>query len=146
MPAHIELFIDGKPVGDGDLPVTIPLSLGLGAGVCIGSDSGSPVMTDDDYKAPVRLHRHGEEGDGRRLGRIRSRTSRRKCACTSRGNDATLHGDSTDGRTERKPITVTPDNFCRAETDLYFAGFVKDRRRSEGSFTIANRRPSTTRP
>jgi arylsulfatase len=51
-PAHIELFIDGEPVGDGDLPVTIPLNLGLGAGVCIGSDSGSPVMTDEDYKGP----------------------------------------------------------------------------------------------
>ena len=29
-------------------------------------------------------------------------------------------------QTERKPITVTPDNFCRAETDLYFSGMVKD--------------------
>jgi hypothetical protein len=29
-------------------------------------------------------------------------------------------------QTERKPIIVTPDNFCRAETDLYFAGMVKD--------------------
>ena len=48
MPATITLFVDGKPVGSGDLPVTIPLSLGLGAGICIGSDSGSPVMTDYD--------------------------------------------------------------------------------------------------
>ncbi len=52
VPAHIELFIDGKPVGEGDLPVTIPLNLGLGAGVCIGSDSGSPVMTAEDYEGP----------------------------------------------------------------------------------------------
>jgi arylsulfatase A-like enzyme len=51
-PAHIELFIDGKSVGEGDLPVTIPLNLGLGAGVTIGSDSGSPVMTAEDYKGP----------------------------------------------------------------------------------------------
>ena len=29
-------------------------------------------------------------------------------------------------QTERQPIAVTPDNFCRAETDLYFAGMVKD--------------------
>jgi arylsulfatase len=50
VPANIELFVDGKPVGKGDLPVTIPLSLGLAAGVCIGSDSGSPVMT--NYKPP----------------------------------------------------------------------------------------------
>lgn len=39
--------MDGKPVGEGDLPVTIPLSLGLAAGVSIGTDAGSPVMTDD---------------------------------------------------------------------------------------------------
>ena len=32
------------------LPVTIPLSLGLAAGVSIGTDAGSPVMT--DYKPP----------------------------------------------------------------------------------------------
>ncbi|WP_395621789.1 sulfatase-like hydrolase/transferase [Sphingomonas daechungensis] len=48
VPATITLFVDGKPVGSGDLPVTIPLSLGLGAGICVGSDSGSPVMTDYD--------------------------------------------------------------------------------------------------
>jgi arylsulfatase len=54
-PAHIELFIDGKSVGDGDLPVTIPLNLGLGAGVSIGSDSGSPVMTAEDYMGPFRF-------------------------------------------------------------------------------------------
>jgi arylsulfatase A-like enzyme len=50
VPAKITLFIDGKPVGTGDLPVTIPLSLGLAAGLCLGADSGSPVMT--DYKPP----------------------------------------------------------------------------------------------
>ncbi|GAA4754900.1 arylsulfatase [Sphingomonas daechungensis] len=48
VPATITLFVDGKSVGSGDLPVTIPLSLGLGAGICVGSDSGSPVMTDYD--------------------------------------------------------------------------------------------------
>ena len=50
VPATIGLFVDGGPVGKGDLPVTIPLSLGLAAGVSVGADSGSPVMT--DYKAP----------------------------------------------------------------------------------------------
>jgi arylsulfatase len=52
VPAHIELFIDGKPVGDGNLPVTIPLSIGLSAGICVGADAGSPVMTDEDYQGP----------------------------------------------------------------------------------------------
>jgi arylsulfatase len=52
VPATIKLFVDGQAVGSGDLPVTIPLSLGLSAGVCVGSDAGSPVMTDADYKGP----------------------------------------------------------------------------------------------
>ena len=47
--AFIQL-VDGAPVGQGDLPVTIPLSLGLSTSVCVGSDAGAPVMT--DYKPP----------------------------------------------------------------------------------------------
>lgn len=50
VPAHIELFIDAKPAGSGDLPVTTPLVLSLAAGVCVGSDTGSPVMT--EYTPP----------------------------------------------------------------------------------------------
>jgi arylsulfatase A-like enzyme len=50
VPATVKLFVDGRPVGSGDLPVTIPLSLGLAAGVSIGTDAGSPVMT--DYAPP----------------------------------------------------------------------------------------------
>jgi arylsulfatase A-like enzyme len=50
VPATVKLFVDGQPVGSGDLPVTIPLSLGLAAGVSIGTDAGSPVMT--DYAPP----------------------------------------------------------------------------------------------
>jgi arylsulfatase len=50
VPANIRLFVDGKPVGSGDLPVTIPLTLGLAAGVSVGTDAGAPVMT--DYAAP----------------------------------------------------------------------------------------------
>ena len=45
-PAHITLFLDGAPVGEGDLPVTIPLSLGLASGVAVGHDPGSPAMPD----------------------------------------------------------------------------------------------------
>jgi hypothetical protein len=47
--AFIQL-VDGAPVGQGDLPATIQLSLGLSASVCVGSDAGAPVMT--DYKPP----------------------------------------------------------------------------------------------
>jgi arylsulfatase len=49
-PAHVTLFVDGAPVGEGDLPVTIPLSLGLAAGVVVGQDSGSPALP--DYNPP----------------------------------------------------------------------------------------------
>jgi arylsulfatase len=49
-PAKITLLVDGKPVGEGSLPVTIPISLGLGAGVSIGADPGSPTMP--DYAPP----------------------------------------------------------------------------------------------
>jgi hypothetical protein len=50
VPASVTLLVDGAPVGKGDLPVTIPLSLGLSAGVCVGSDAGAPVMT--EYTPP----------------------------------------------------------------------------------------------
>jgi arylsulfatase len=53
VPANIQLFVDGKKVGEGDLPVTIPLSLGLTAGVSIGADTGAPVM--EDYSPPFRF-------------------------------------------------------------------------------------------
>jgi hypothetical protein len=43
--AFIQL-VDGAPVGQGDLPATIQLSLGPSASVCVGSDAGAPVMTD----------------------------------------------------------------------------------------------------
>ncbi|MEY2854307.1 MAG: hypothetical protein RL030_1439 [Pseudomonadota bacterium] len=55
VPATIKLFVDGRAVGEGKLPVTIPLSLGLGAGLILGSDSGSPVMLEDEYKPPFKF-------------------------------------------------------------------------------------------
>jgi hypothetical protein len=42
-PGIAKLFIDGKLVGQGELPVTIPLLLGLAAGVSVGQDAGAPV-------------------------------------------------------------------------------------------------------
>jgi len=51
VPAALKLFVDGKLAGQGDLPVTIPLSLGLAAGVCVGADAGAPVMG-DEYHSP----------------------------------------------------------------------------------------------
>ncbi len=52
-PGTVRLLIDGKEVGRGDLPVTIPLMLGLGAGAAVGADPGSP--TSPNYKPPFKF-------------------------------------------------------------------------------------------
>jgi len=49
-PGTIRLFVDGRQVGGGELPVTVPLTMGLGSGVAVGRDAGSPVG--DGYVAP----------------------------------------------------------------------------------------------
>ena len=42
--------MNGKQIGEGKLDVTIPLSMGLAAGVSIGADAGAPVT--DEYEPP----------------------------------------------------------------------------------------------
>ena len=58
-PGRGQLYIDGKLVGQVDVPLTMPLSLGLGGGFVCGADAGSPVW--DKYKPPFKftgtLHR-----------------------------------------------------------------------------------------
>jgi len=49
-PARAQLYIDGKLAGEGDLPVTIPLDIGIVDGLSCGRDEGSTVTT--DYRAP----------------------------------------------------------------------------------------------
>ncbi len=49
-PGIAKLFIDGEPAGQGELPVTIPIILGLASGVSIGQDAGAPVT--DEYPPP----------------------------------------------------------------------------------------------
>jgi hypothetical protein len=45
-----QLYIDGKLVGQVEMPVTNPIMLGLASGVAVGADPGSP--TTDRYPAP----------------------------------------------------------------------------------------------
>jgi arylsulfatase len=52
-PATVRLLVDGNEVGRGDLPVTIPLQLGLGSGAAVGVDPGSPAAP--EYKPPFRF-------------------------------------------------------------------------------------------
>ena len=49
-PGHVQLYVDGKLGGEADIPLTIPLSLGLGGGIVCGADAGSPVTS--DYQPP----------------------------------------------------------------------------------------------
>jgi arylsulfatase A-like enzyme len=52
-PGIAQLYVDGALVGAADVPVTMPLSMGLGAGYAIGSDTGAPVC--DRYTAPYNF-------------------------------------------------------------------------------------------
>jgi arylsulfatase len=58
-PGRAQLYVDKKLVGQVDVPLTMPLSLGLGGGFVCGADAGSPVW--DEYDPPFpftgTLHR-----------------------------------------------------------------------------------------
>jgi len=43
VPARVRLYIDGKLAGQGDLPVTVPLLIGLSGGLAVGRNPGSSV-------------------------------------------------------------------------------------------------------
>jgi arylsulfatase len=52
-PGKGQLYFDGKLVGQGEIPVTTPLTLGLTGGIYIGGDPGSPVAP--DYEPPFHF-------------------------------------------------------------------------------------------
>ncbi|RCJ40567.1 arylsulfatase [Nostoc minutum NIES-26] len=52
-PGHVQLYIDGKLVGQANVPVTTPLALGLTSGVTCGIASGAPVTP--DYEPPFKF-------------------------------------------------------------------------------------------
>ncbi len=52
-PGRSKLYIDGKLVGEGDVPLTMAVAIGLAAGFVCGADTGSPVW--DQYKPPFRF-------------------------------------------------------------------------------------------
>src|SRR5688572_4155018 len=55
-----ELFVDGRAIGAGDIPHTVPAVIETsGEGLCCGYDSGLPVT--DDYRAPFRFTGHIEQ-------------------------------------------------------------------------------------
>jgi arylsulfatase A-like enzyme len=52
-PGRGQLYIDGKLVGQADIPLTMPLAIGLAGGMVCGADSGSPVW--DKYTPPFKF-------------------------------------------------------------------------------------------
>ena len=52
-PGRGQLSIDEKLVGQVDIPLTMPLSLGLGGGFVCGADAGSPVW--NKYQPPFKF-------------------------------------------------------------------------------------------
>jgi len=52
-PGKAQLYINGKLVGQAEIPVTTPLILGLTSGVTCGSAHGSPVTS--DYEPPFEF-------------------------------------------------------------------------------------------
>jgi arylsulfatase A-like enzyme len=48
------VYIDGKLVGQADIPLTMPLSLGLGGGIVCGADTGAAVTS--NYKPPFKFN------------------------------------------------------------------------------------------
>jgi arylsulfatase A-like enzyme len=53
-PGVAQLYIDDKLVGQGDLPLTMPLAIGLAGGMVCGADTGSPVW--DKYQPPFKFN------------------------------------------------------------------------------------------
>ena len=53
-PARAQLYVDGKLAGQTDLPVTIPLDIGITDGLTCGRDDGSTVTT--DYQSPFAFN------------------------------------------------------------------------------------------
>ncbi len=46
----VRLYVDGKQIGEGSIPRTVPFLYGLGSGFQIGRDDGAPVT--EEYAAP----------------------------------------------------------------------------------------------
>jgi arylsulfatase len=51
--AVVTLSVNGKNVAQGELPRTIPATMGIGEGFDVGEDVGSPV--DFTYKPPFKF-------------------------------------------------------------------------------------------
>ena len=60
-PGRGQLYIDDKLVGQGDIALTMPLTLGIVGGIVCGADIGSPVW--DRVQTSLQVHRHASERD-----------------------------------------------------------------------------------
>jgi arylsulfatase len=60
-PGRVRIYIDSELAGQGDIPLTMPLSIGLCGGIVCGADTGSPVWN------KLRSEGRGPAIDGRVL-------------------------------------------------------------------------------
>ena len=58
-PGHARLLVDEIVVGEADFPVTIPMAIGIGGGVGVGRNAGSPITR--RYKSPFAFTGHVEK-------------------------------------------------------------------------------------
>jgi arylsulfatase len=49
-PGVADLYVDGMPAGSGEIPTSVPLTLGLGGGLNTGRNAGSAISS--EYEAP----------------------------------------------------------------------------------------------
>jgi hypothetical protein len=66
VPAKIKLYVDGKPVGSGDLPCDHPVTAGSGRGRLHWHRCR--LTGHDRLQGAVHVRRHGEESPGGRVG------------------------------------------------------------------------------
>jgi arylsulfatase len=76
-PGHAKLLVDGGVVAEADFPVTIPLALGIGSGLAVGRNPGSPISeryssqfaftgTIDEVTITTGSAEHHDEDEARR--------------------------------------------------------------------------------
>jgi Sulfatase len=107
-PGTIRLLIDGKEVGRGDLPVTIPLSLGLGAGVSVGAIPARRRRRSTSHRSGSPARSSGcrwiQAGNGRGPGR------------QVPGNAGPAVGTDDSRKTHRRELTVHGDHAARGHS------------------------------
>ena len=100
-----QLYINKKLVGEMKLPYTVPLALGIGSGIFIGRNSGSPVSA--LYGPPFEFTGAIHRGDGRHFRQADRGHGGRK-ARARQGRDGAAVGSNRHGRLRFPPLKREP--------------------------------------